>query len=130
MDEGQNDNTPVRRQLHPFIWRAMLVVAALWVLIAWVLFARSGYSSATVAMVTVFTFVVVGVTTGLSRTWRHHPETHPGAPPRGSLKSWLAGDFEICGGRIKARDALAGILIPFGAVILGAILIGIAFDLS
>jgi hypothetical protein len=130
MDEQEKDDRPVRAQLPPFIWRVMLVVAALWVLIAWFLFARGGYSSVTLSMVTVFTIIIVGVTTSLSRTWRHHPEGHPGKPPHGSLKNWLASDFEICGGRVKARDALAGILIPFGAVILGAIMIGIAFDLS
>lgn len=129
MDPG-NDNNRVRRGLYPLIWRVLLVVAALWVFIAWVLFARGGYSSIVVAMVTLFTIVIATASWVLYRTWQHHPESRPAEPPREGLRSWLAGDFEISGGRLKARDALYGILIPFGAVILGGILIGIAFDLS
>ena len=129
MDSREN-NGQVRRTLHPVVWRMVLAAAALWVGIAWMLFARGGYSSVTLAMVTFFTIVVVAVALGLYQTWRHHPESHPAEAPRESLRRWLASDFEIWGGRIRTRDALAGILIPFGAVVLGAILIGIAFDLS
>jgi hypothetical protein len=126
----ETDSNRVRRRLHPLVWRSLLVVAALWVFIAWVLFARGGYSSVIVAVVTLFTIIIGTASWTLYRTWQRHPESHPAEAPREDLRNWLAGDFEIWGGQVKARDALAGILIPFGAVILGGILIGIAFDLS
>lgn len=118
------------RELHPFVFRVMLAVAIGWVAIAWLLFSGHGYASITLGMITVFTVVSIGIPFVIRNIWTHHPEAHAAGDACDSFRRWLKGDFDTWQSRISARDAIAGILIPFGAVMLAAILIGIVFDLS
>jgi hypothetical protein len=116
--------------VHPLIYRIILGGALIWVLLAWALFSGGGYTAITLAVVTIFTAISVGIPLILWRIWKSHPESHPQASARDSFGDWLGRDVEIWGSRLRAKDAIAGVLIPFGAVILGAILIGMVFSLS
>ena len=118
------------RGLHPVVYRILVGVAVIWVLAAWILFSGSGYTGITLGVVTLFTIVIVVIPLALRGLWLSHPESHRQDGRTDSFRGWLGRDFDTWQSRISTRDALAGMLIPFGAVVLGAILIGIAFDIA
>ena len=109
---------PVTNQIHPFVYRAIALLALWFVLGAWGFFAPAGYIGLALAVVSAFVLVAVGLPFVLSRFAKKRRDLDATAKRPGSLRDWLAGDFDTWQARLRAREAVVAILLPLlaGAV--------------
>jgi hypothetical protein len=109
---------PVTNRIHPYVFRAIALLALWFVLGAWGFFAPTGYVGLALAVVSAFVLVAVGLPFVLSRFARKRIALDPTARRPGSLREWLAGDVDTWQERLSGRDAIVAILLPIlaGAV--------------
>src|SRR5436190_14579026 len=114
-------------ELHPLIYRIVIGLVALWTLSAWG-FAKHGYTSLVLAVVTLFGIIVVLIPFELWRIWRNHSEErlHDSAL---SFREWLGCEFDTWQEQIRGADAAITLLLPLAAVSIGALIFAIVFRL-
>ena len=106
--------------VHPRIYKAMIGLAALFVLAALMIGGGVGETDA-FAMVAVLFVVAIGIPaiiTLIARASREGRERfeHGAA---GSFREWRESDFSVCGSRVKGTDAAIEMLAPIAAVAVG-----------
>ena len=107
-------NRPLSSELHPKVY-AMIVGLAVWfVLSAWGFVARNYVAFALVA-VSAFVFAFVALPAVLGHIGRRARDPRVQLGHSKSLAQWLEGDFDTWQGRLKAKDALIGVLCPIAA---------------
>lgn len=128
---------PVRSpdRLHPNVYFALIGLAALYVVSAWIGFAGSGYTDYLLVIMT--GFIAVSVILPLSawrarRAYRQRTgqsRTGPGeqAP---SFREWAHREVGIDRGRMHGSDVTIEILLPIGAVAFGMLAFAILARLS
>jgi hypothetical protein len=112
--------------LHPRIYQAAAALALWLVLSVWFFFATGPYTSLTLAVVSGFMLVAVGLPFILSRVGDGlDREDH-----RTSLRDWSHAEFGAWGTRLSGAEAATQVLLPIAAVSIGMTLIGVAFTIA
>jgi hypothetical protein len=117
-------------RLHPRIYW-LVAELALWMIVsAWAFFFTGAYTSVTLAVVTGFIAVAVGLPLILSRVgYGIEDAEHPhDRPPR--YHDWASGEFDAWQCELHAREATLQVLLPIAAAAFGMTLIGLAFYLA
>jgi hypothetical protein len=122
-------NKPVFEQLHSRIYGVAACLVAWFVISAWALFDRGGYTSLSLAFVSLLLLGAVLLLWTLSAVWKRRrlPLEQPHDPQQISLRDWAAGDFQVWGARLHGSHAAIDALLPLAAVAFGLTAIGIVF---
>ena len=117
------------RRLHPAIYGIIAALALLFVLGAWGFFAPND-TYYLLEIVTGFVFIAVFLPFQLYRVRRHGHDPRDTSLSHRSFWNWLDAELDVWQGRIKGRDAAAGILLPVAAVAVGMICFAIIINLE
>jgi hypothetical protein len=124
------DTRPVSRQLHPWVYFAIIGLVLCFVAAIWIGFAGSGYAD---YLLTIASLFVLGAMTlpfiafGVWRANREKPGTDAG---RVSFRQWAQGEFDIRPGHVKGATAAVEILLPLAAVAFGMLAFAILARLA
>ncbi len=120
---------PIHDELHPRIYE-MLVGLTIWLVLSiWLLFGGSSYVGLTLAMVSVFFLVILGIPALLWLTWRRNADS--GRPTTAeSLRSWTGDEFRTWTGDLSGTESALQILLPIAAVSIGMTIFGLVFYLD
>lgn len=116
-------------RIHPGVYAIAAGLALLFIASAWTFVApdRTYYS---LAVVTGFIGLAVGLPYQLWRVRRHgHDPRDSSLSPR-SLSNWLATDFDTWQERLKGSDAAIAILLPVAAVSIGLLCLAIVLHID
>ena len=116
-------------QLHPWVYRTFVGLAALLVVSVWGFFAEPGSGFALV-VVSLFFVVAVAIPALLWQIWRRHRLPAPQDDAPESFAHWAARDFALPDDRVSGRDAALEALLPIAAVALGMAAFAIVLHLS
>ncbi|HXE29044.1 MAG TPA: hypothetical protein VN656_11045 [Stellaceae bacterium] len=116
-------------RLHPAIYETIAALALLFVIGAWGFFAPND-TYYLLAIVTGFIFVAVFLPFQLWRVQRHGHDPRDTSLSHRSFWNWLDAELDVWQGRIKGRDAAAGILLPVAAVAIGMICFAIIINIE
>jgi predicted neutral ceramidase superfamily lipid hydrolase len=123
-------NKPVFDQLHSSIYGVAACLVAWFVISAWALFDRGGYTNLSLAFVSLLLLVAVVLPWRLFVVWKRHrlPLERPSQnQQKTSLRDWSAGNFEVWGASLHGSHAAIDALLPLAAVAFGLTAIGIVF---
>ena len=120
-------NKPVFDQLHSRIYGAAACLVAWFVISAWVLFDRGGYTSLSLAFVSLLLLIAVLLPWVLSEVWRKYRKPYEAHSQKTPFRDWRAGDFSVWGARLRGSHAAIDVLLPLAAVAFGWTAIGIVF---
>jgi hypothetical protein len=107
--------------LHSVVYRAIIILAAGFVLAAWGFSADRGYIRLALAVVTGLVVVVVTIASVLARISRHNGNRGAGEASKApaSFHDWLRGEFGTSNGDVRASVAAVEILLPIVAAVIG-----------
>lgn len=114
-------------ELHPRIYATVVGLTIWLVLSVWVLFSRGAYIGLTLAVITLFFTVLVGIPVLLWLTWRHNAAPHEQNGSAAPFGEWATKSFETWTGGLSGREASIQILLPIAAVAIGMTIFGLAF---
>jgi hypothetical protein len=123
-------NKPVFDQLHSRIYGAAACLVAWFVISAWALFDRGGYTNLSLTFVSLLLLMAVVLPWRLFAVWKRHrlPLERPAQNQQKTLfRDWTAGDFQVWGARLHGSHAAIDVLLPLAAVAFGLTAIGIVF---
>ena len=124
-------NRHVTGDLHPSVYKAAVGFAFWYALAAWLLFANAGYQKFVLIMVSFVMLATVGVPAVAFFTGRRFRRAFIEKDrPAGSLREWLAADFQTWQARLPAGEAAVQILLPLAAAAIGITLLGFAMVVS
>lgn len=103
--------------LHPKAFVAMIVLAAVYVLSAWIGFGRGGHVDYLLFVITGFVAAWIGLLGIAATAWRHNRVWTPDHAD--DLDEWEDQEFDIGQGHMTGRTALVEILLPLAAVAFG-----------
>jgi hypothetical protein len=121
--------SPRTDELHPRIYSAVVGLTIWLVLSVWLLFSRGSYEGLTLAVITLFFTVLVGIPILLWLTWRHNAAPHEHGDGSAPFDEWSAKTFETWTGDLSGRHASIQILLPIAAVAIGMTVFGLVFML-
>jgi hypothetical protein len=121
---------PVHDGLHPLVYRSMIALTAWLVLSVWVFFDSGAYVGLTLAMITVFFIIIVGIPVLIWKTWQHHTPAEEAREPEESFTAWASQSFGTWTGRLSGREAATQILLPIAAVSIGMFVFGLVYFLD
>jgi hypothetical protein len=126
-----HDNLKCSDQLHPWIYRIIVVLALILVLSAWDFFG-GGYSGLALSVVSAFIFIAVAIPALLWRIWRKNAGRHADRSRPMPFASWRSRDLEISEGRVKGIEAMVEVLLPIVAVAFGMAVLALVlhFDIG
>lgn len=126
---------PVRSpdRLHPNVYFALIGLAALYVVSAWIGFAGSGYTDYLLIVMT--GFIALSVILPLSawrarRVYRQRTGQSVASRKAPSFRDWAHREIGIDRGRMHGSDVTIEILLPIGAVAFGMLAFAILARLS
>jgi hypothetical protein len=121
-------NRHVTADLHPAIWKTAVGLALWYVFAAWLFFASADYQTFVLVMVSFVIFAAIAIPGAVFLTRRKFLRTrlHAHDPSPGSLRAWLASDFETWQARLSSGEAAVQVLLPLAAVSIGLTLLGVA----
>ena len=116
---------PVHRMLgefHPGVFKAVIVLAALYVLAAWG-FAGHGSTDMLLFVVSGFFLLSAGLVSLLWQTRRRNPRKDLGdrVCELDSLGNWVCRDVETSTGPVRGSTAMIETLLPIAAVAVGMV---------
>jgi hypothetical protein len=123
-------NSPRTDELHPRIYSAVVGLTIWLVFSVWLLFSRGSYEGLTLAVITLFFAVLVGIPLLLWLTWRHNAAPHEQGGRLPPFGEWSANTFETRTGDLSGRHASIQILLPIAAVAIGMTIFGLVFALA
>jgi hypothetical protein len=123
-------NQPFHDSLHPQVYRTMIALTVWLVLSIWVFFDRGAYVELTLAMITVFFVIAVGIPLLIWKTWQHHAPADETREPDEPFAAWASQSFATRTGRLSGSEAATQILLPIAAVSIGMFVFGLVFFLS
>jgi hypothetical protein len=121
---------PVHDGLHPLVYRSIIALTAWLVLSIWIFFDRGAYVGLTLAMITVFFVIAVGIPILIWKTWQHNAPAEDTLEPAESFAAWASQSFATWTGRLSGREAAMQILLPIAAVSIGMFVFGLVFYLD
>ncbi|HEV8680037.1 MAG TPA: hypothetical protein VGQ90_11735 [Stellaceae bacterium] len=130
MAKSSNRTAPRSSEaLHPWVYRTIVGLVFILVLSAWGFFGP-GDSGLALAVVTAFIVIAVAIPLLLWLIWRNNAARRERPADEVPFVAWQARDFEICGGRLKGRDAAVQVLLPIAAVAFGMALFALVLHLD
>ena len=107
---------------HPGVFKAIVLLGALYVLAAWG-FAGRGITDMLLVIVSGFFFVSIGLVTLLWLTRRRNPRDDLGDREchMGSFGNWICRDVDTSTGRVRGSIATIETLLPIAAVAIGMV---------
>ena len=120
-------NRPTNDELHPLVYRSIIGLTIWLVLSVWVLFSRGEYEGLTLAVITLFFVVLVGIPVLLWLTWRRNIDPNEQQSYTAPFGEWISRPFVTWTGGISGREAAVQILLPIAAVAFGMTIFGLAF---
>jgi hypothetical protein len=120
-------NRPTNDELHPVIYRSMIVLTVWLVLSVWVLFSRGAYVGLNLAVITFFFLILVAIPLILAGIWRRHADPDVGHGYTAPFREWSGSSFQSWTGGVSGREASVQILLPIGAVAIGMTVFGLVF---
>ena len=121
---------PVHDGLHPFVYRSIVALTVWLVLSVWLFFDRGAYVGLTLAMITVFFVIAVGIPLLIWKTWQHNAPAEETREPTETFTAWASQSFATWTGRLSGREAAMQILLPIAAVSIGMFVFGLVFYVS
>jgi hypothetical protein len=121
---------PIHDGLHPLVYRALIGLAVWLVASIWIFFDRGVYVGLTLAMITVFFVVIVGIPLLIWKTWQHNAPANETREPKESFAAWASQNFATWTGALSGRDAAMQILLPIAAVSIGMFVFGLVYHLD
>lgn len=119
-----NRKVPSTDRLPYGVYAALIGFTAWMVLAAWG-FSGPGYSDLSLAVVTGFFIIVIGIPVVLWRVWRASMDGEPEQTI--GFGEWSAGEFETWQDRQKASSAATEIILPLAAAAVGMTAFAIVF---
>jgi hypothetical protein len=109
-------------ELHPGVFKAAILLAALFVLAAWG-FAGPGITDMLLVVVSGFILLSAGLVTVLWWTRRRHPRADLGDRlcELNSIGNWACHDVETSTGPVRGAIAMIETLLPIAAVAVGMV---------
>ena len=127
MSTHTHHDRPMHDGLHPLVYRSMVALTIWLVLSVWVFFNRGAYVGLTLAMITVFFVIVVGIPVLIWKTWQHNAPAEETREPKESFDAWASQSFATRTGALSGREAAIQTLLPIAAVSIGMFIFGLAF---
>lgn len=121
---------PIHDGLHPLVYRALIGLAVWLVASIWIFFDRGVYVGLTLAMITVFFVVIVGIPLLIWKTWQHNAPANETREPKELFAAWASQNFATWTGALSGRDAAMQILLPIAAVSIGMFVFGLVYYLD
>ena len=118
---------PIHDALHPLVYRTIIALAIWLVLSIWVFFGHGAYVGLTLAMITVFFVVVVGIQLLIWKSWQHNAPRADTQPEDESFGAWKEDEFATWTGELTGREAAVQILLPIAAVSIGMFVFGLVY---
>jgi hypothetical protein len=118
---------PVHDCLHPQVYRTMIALTVWLVLSIWVFFDRGAYFGLTLAMITVFFVIAVGIPVLIWKTWQHNAPADETREPDESYAAWASQSFATWTGQLSGSEATMQILLPLAAVSIGMFVFGLVY---
>jgi len=118
---------PAHDGLHPLVYQSIISLTVWLVLSVWVFFDRGPYVGLTLAMITVFFVIIVGIPVLIWKTWQHNAPAEETREPAQSCDSWASQRFATWTGALTGRDAAMQILLPIAAVSIGMFIVGLVY---
>ena len=124
-------NQPSQEKLHPIVYRLMIGLAVWFVLSIWFLFDRGAYVGLTLAVITAFFLIAVGIPVVMAFTWRHNSDVRESGEHALRFRDWLACEFTTYTGQLSGTETAIQVLLPIAAVSIGMTIFGLVlhFDL-
>ena len=127
MSTHTHHDRPMHDGLHPFVYRSMIALTIWLVLSVWVFFNRGAYVGLTLAMITVFFVILVGIPVLIWKTWQHNAPAEETREPNESFDAWASQSFATRTGALSGREAAIQILLPIAAVSIGMFIFGLVY---
>jgi hypothetical protein len=122
-----HDTHPGDGGLHPRIYGIMIALTVWLVLSIWFLFDRGQYVSLTLAIVTLFFVILLGIPSLLWLTWHRNAANQQVETPPQPLSEWASRGFNTLTERLSGKAAAIQILLPIAAVAFGMTIFGLVF---
>jgi len=116
--------------LHPLVYRSIIALTVWLVLSVWIFFDRGAYVGLTLAMITVFFVIVVGIPVLIWKSWQHNAPAEDTREPKETFAAWASQNFATWTGRLSGCEAATQILLPIAAVSIGMFIFGLVFYLD
>jgi Na+/glutamate symporter len=113
--------------LHPLVYRTLIGLTVWLVASVWVFFNRGAYVGLTLAVITVFFVVIVGIPVLIWKTWQHNAPPDETREPKESFAAWTSQNFATRTGALSGREAAMQILLPIAAVSIGMFVFGLVY---
>ncbi len=120
-------NRPTNDELHPLVYRSIIGLTIWLVLSVWALFSRGASTGLTLAVVTLFFLIAIGVPIIIWLTWRRNADPNEQHGYVAPFSEWVAHPFATWTGSIPGREAAIQILLPICAVAFGMTIFGLVF---
>ncbi len=127
MSTHTHHDRPMHDGLHPLVYRSMVALTIWLVLSVWVFFNRGVYVGLTLAMITVFFVILVGIPVLIWKTWQHNAPAEETREPKESFDAWASQSFATRTGALSGREAAIQTLLPIAAVSIGMFIFGLVF---
>lgn len=114
---GNLSDHHISNGLHPRVFAAMITLAAVFLVSAWIGFGHGGQVDYLLFIITFFVALWIGLLGLAATAWRHNRIWQPTHPD--DLDEWEDEEFDIGEGHMTGRAALVEILLPLGAVAFG-----------
>ena len=121
---------PIHDGLHPLVYRTLIGLTIWLVLSVWVFFNSGPYIGLTLAMITVFFVIIVGIPLLIWKTWQHNAPPEETREPKETFAAWTSENFATWTGALSGREAAMQILLPIAAVSIGMFIFGLVFYLD
>jgi Na+/glutamate symporter len=118
---------PAHDGLHPLVYWSIIALTVWLVLSVWGFFDRGPYVGLTLAMITLFFMIIVGIPVLIWKTWQHKALAEETREPAQSFDSWASQRLATWTGALTGRDAAMQILLPIAAVSIGMFIFGLVY---
>ena len=97
-----------------------------WCVASWA-FVGPGYAELSLAVISIYFFILMAIPFTLWRVWRASREPENPPEPRETFADWAGGEFEIWQDHRQGRTAAIEIVLPIAAAAIGMTAFAIVF---
>ncbi|MDH6231528.1 uncharacterized membrane protein YhaH (DUF805 family) [Mesorhizobium soli] len=117
-------------RLHPFVYAALVALAAFYVIAAWIGFGAGENTDYLLSVMTGFFIMIVVLPTIAWHTWRAHRRRRAPDEKIPSFSEWASEQFYTSRDHMSGSSAAIQVLLPIAAVAFGMVAFAIVARLS